>query len=95
MFSCLALLIVLFDVPFCDRPPINGMFRRTNIGECDGELAATKLEYDLDYALEQMAGESSAALSRLHPVSLELRKFKQRFLLWVLSSLRENLTTPA
>jgi serine/threonine-protein kinase HipA len=54
----------------------NGQWRRaaaiTLLGdEADGELAATKLEYDLDYALEQMADESSAALSLLHPVSLE------------------------
>lgn len=39
--------------------------------ESDGELASTKLEYDLDYALEQMDGESVAAISLLHPVLLE------------------------
>jgi serine/threonine-protein kinase HipA len=41
--------------------------------EEQGELAATKLEYDLDYALEEMEGAPSSALSLLFPVTLESR----------------------
>ncbi len=41
--------------------------------EDQGELAATKLEYDVDYALAEAEGSPAAALSVLFPVSLESR----------------------
>jgi serine/threonine-protein kinase HipA len=39
--------------------------------EKDGEKSATRLEYDIDYAVRESGKTAAAALSVLHPVSLE------------------------